>query len=71
MPLDRITGALLTSAQEENQYLNNDPEALKALYDNDMLKLIGYSLSAPFLGWIKEGHPLAALGRPQPLGDMY
>jgi len=36
-----------------------------------MLKLIGYNLSAPFLGWIKEGHRLAALGREQPLGDMY
>jgi hypothetical protein len=36
-----------------------------------MLKLIGYNLSAPFLGWVKEGHPLAALGREQPLGDMY
>ena len=57
--------------QEENQYLNNSPEILKSLYDDTMLKLIGYNLSAPFLGWIKEGHPLAALGREQPLGDMY
>ncbi|KAF2501843.1 PhyH-domain-containing protein [Lophium mytilinum] len=57
--------------QEENQYLNNDPEKLKELYDDTMLRLIGYNLSAPFLGWIKEGHPLAALGRQQPLGDMY
>ncbi|KIW36459.1 uncharacterized protein PV06_11275, partial [Exophiala oligosperma] len=56
---------------EENQYLNNSPEVLASLYDDEMLKLIGYNLSAPFLGWIKEGHPLAALGRAQPLGDMY
>ena len=33
-----------------------------------MFRLIGYNLSAPFLGWIKEGHPLASLGRPQQLG---
>lgn len=36
-----------------------------------MLRLIGYNLSAPFLGWIKEGDPLAALGKIQPLKDMY
>ena len=57
--------------QEENQYLNNDLAKLNELYDDEMLKLIGYNLSAPFLGWVKEGHPLAALGRVQPLGDMY
>lgn len=57
--------------QEENQYLNNDPEKLKEWYDDEMLQIIGYNLSAPFLGWIKQGHPLAALGRQQPLGDMY
>lgn len=57
--------------QEENQYLNNDAEKLVQLYDNDMLKLIGYNLSNPFLGWIKGGHPLRALGRDIPMGDMY
>ncbi|TVY32182.1 Dioxygenase [Lachnellula occidentalis] len=57
--------------QEENQYLNNKPEVLNQFYSDEMLKLIGYNLSAPFLGWVKEGHPLAALGREQPLGDMY
>ncbi|KIW36009.1 uncharacterized protein PV06_11684 [Exophiala oligosperma] len=57
--------------QEENQYLNNPPEIQSSFYNDEMLKLIGYNLSAPFLGWIKEGHPLAALGRAQPLGDMY
>ncbi|KIW36462.1 uncharacterized protein PV06_11278 [Exophiala oligosperma] len=54
-----------------SQDLNNDPEKLKELYYDQMLKLIDYNLSAPFLGWIKDGHPLAALGRQQPVGDMY
>ena len=26
-----------------------------------MLKLIGYDLSAPFLGWVEGGHPLRTL----------
>lgn len=58
-------------SQEENQYLNNDPEKLKEWYDDDMLKLIGYNLSRPFLGWIHGGNPLIALGRELPRGDMY
>lgn len=59
--------------QEENQYLNNEKGKLLELWDDDedMLKLIGYDLSAPFLGWIAEGHPLAALGKGMPKGDMY
>lgn len=57
--------------QEENQYLNNDPKKLVELHDDAMLKMIGYNLSNPFLGWIKGGHPLQALGRAIPSGDMY
>lgn len=57
--------------QEENQYLNNDPKKLVQLHDDDMLKLVGYNLSNPFLGWIYGGHPLRALGREIPSGDMY
>ncbi|KAK7903803.1 hypothetical protein LTR67_001823 [Exophiala xenobiotica] len=56
--------------QEENQYLNNDTDKLKE-YDDEMLELIGYNLSAPFLGWINEGHPLAALERARRRGDMF
>lgn len=53
--------------------MNNTKEQLLELWDDDedMLKLIGYSLSAPFLGWIAQGHPLAALGKEKPKGDMY
>ncbi|OIW35100.1 phytanoyl-dioxygenase family protein [Coniochaeta ligniaria NRRL 30616] len=49
--------------QEENEYINNDREKLKELYgdDIDMLKLVGYDLSAPFLGWVEGGHPLRIL----------
>ncbi|EXJ79519.1 hypothetical protein A1O3_07798 [Capronia epimyces CBS 606.96] len=61
--------------QEENQYLNNDPEKLKVMYDDDtILKLIGYDISAPFLGWINTGNPLTFL-RPELAakgkGDLY
>ncbi|EFX04932.1 phytanoyl-dioxygenase family protein [Grosmannia clavigera kw1407] len=60
--------------QEENQYINNSREKLKTLYaeDMNMLKLIGYDLSAPFLGWVEGGHPLRKL-YPEYAGneDMY
>jgi hypothetical protein len=40
--------------------------------DLDMLRLIGYGLSAPFLGWIEGGDPLRALFKDLPENvDMY
>lgn len=53
--------------------LNNDKKKLLELWDDDedMLRLIGYNLNTPFLGWIAEGHPLAVLGKWKPKGNMY
>ncbi|EXJ85332.1 hypothetical protein A1O1_05696 [Capronia coronata CBS 617.96] len=47
--------------QEENQYLASDPQVLKQMYDKETLKLIGYNLSAPFLGWVNQLPPLKVL----------
>ncbi|EXJ82916.1 hypothetical protein A1O3_06732 [Capronia epimyces CBS 606.96] len=52
--------------QEENQYLTNDKEKIKKLQSPEMLKLLGYDLSRPFLGWIQTGHPMTALEGPGP-----
>jgi len=58
--------------QEENQYLSNNPDIIKHMYDVDTLKLIGYNTSAPFLGWTEKGHPLShVLDEKLVLKDMY
>ena len=46
--------------QEENQYLAIPKEAIKE-YPLEMQKLMGYSISNPFLGWLDLGDPRKAL----------
>lgn len=57
--------------QEENQYLASKWEDVKDMYDDEMLKRIGYTLSAPFLGWVDLKHPLDALRGSTELKDLY
>lgn len=57
--------------QEENQYIANKWDDLKDMYDDAMLQRIGYSLSAPFLGWVDLKHPLDALRGTRELKDLY
>ena len=59
--------------QEENQYLTNNQEKILELQSPEMLKLLGYDLSRPFLGWIQTGNPLTALIKPAQQGktDYY
>ncbi|EXJ79517.1 hypothetical protein A1O3_07796 [Capronia epimyces CBS 606.96] len=71
-----LYGAFMTKSylrQEENQYLTNNHEKLKKLQSTEMLKLLGYDLSRPFLGWIQSGNPLTALFEPAEKGktDYY
>ncbi|KAH9214097.1 phytanoyl-CoA dioxygenase family protein [Leptodontidium sp. 2 PMI_412] len=42
--------------QEENQYLANSLESVKR-YTPEMQKMIGYSVSSPFLGWVDLEDP--------------
>ena len=42
--------------QEENQYLANSRESIKC-YTPEMQKMIGYSVSSPFLGWVNLDDP--------------
>ncbi|KAL6693706.1 hypothetical protein J3F84DRAFT_379709 [Trichoderma pleuroticola] len=46
--------------QEENQYLANSYEYIKE-YPQEVLRLIGYSVSKPFLGWVNLDDPLKIL----------
>ncbi|RAH71416.1 phytanoyl-CoA dioxygenase family protein [Aspergillus aculeatinus CBS 121060] len=46
--------------QEENQYLANSLESVKR-YSVDMQKMIGYSLSSPFGGWVDLKDPRVLL----------
>ncbi|QKX55224.1 uncharacterized protein TRUGW13939_02316 [Talaromyces rugulosus] len=46
--------------QEENQYLVNSLEQVKQ-YPRDVQKLIGYSVSKPFLGWVNLEDPIKML----------
>jgi len=48
----------LRAIKEENQYLSNEREAIKRIYDIETLKLMEYNLPAPFLGWTSKRHPL-------------
>ena len=51
---DRRT--LTDEKQEENQYLANSLESVKQ-YNPEMQKMIGYSVSNPFLGWVNLEDP--------------
>lgn len=57
--------------QEENQYLASKWEDVEKMYDDAMLQKIGYTLSAPFLGWVDLKHPLDALRGSSELKDLY
>lgn len=46
--------------KEENQYLANSSEQVRQ-YPLDVQKLIGYSVSKPFLGWVNLDDPLKVL----------
>jgi len=46
--------------QEENQYLANDLEKVKA-YPEEIQWMIGYSVSKPFLGWVNLDDPIKLL----------
>ncbi|KAH8813006.1 hypothetical protein F5884DRAFT_786957 [Xylogone sp. PMI_703] len=46
--------------QEENQYLAKPPERVRQ-YPRDVQRLIGYSVSKPFLGWVDLDDPLKVL----------
>ncbi|MFE9687134.1 phytanoyl-CoA dioxygenase family protein [Streptomyces sp. NPDC006285] len=47
--------------QEENHYLST-PREIAATLDDDLLKVMGYQLGGPALGWIRDfEHPLAAV----------
>lgn len=46
--------------KEENQYLANPLEQVKK-YGLDVQRLIGYSVSKPFLGWVNLDDPLKVL----------
>lgn len=41
------------------------------MYDDDMLKLIGYDLSPPFLGWVDMKSPLEYLRGDEGGKDLY
>lgn len=56
--------------QEENQYLANSVEHVKQ-YSLDLQKLIGYSVSKPFLGWVNLEDPIKLLhSDPNTVGDQ-
>ncbi|KAL4949051.1 hypothetical protein BDW69DRAFT_198403 [Aspergillus filifer] len=57
--------------QEENQYLASKYETVSEMYDDDTLARLGYSVSAPFLGWVDLKHPLDALRGEAKLRDLY
>lgn len=46
--------------KEENQYLANSCEHVKK-YPQEVQRLIGYSVSKPFLGWVNLEDPLKVL----------
>ncbi|EXJ81290.1 hypothetical protein A1O3_07580 [Capronia epimyces CBS 606.96] len=50
--------------QEENQYLANDTQKIVDMYDIDTLKILGYDMVKPGLGWVNFDTPLRVL-----LGD--
>lgn len=58
--------------QEENQYLANSIESVKK-YSVDMQKMIGYSVSSPFNGWVNLEDPRRLLLEPgeELKGDLY
>lgn len=51
-----------TLRQEENQYLANDSEILKD-YPDRILRIMGYEISKPFLGWVEMSSPSAYIRR--------
>lgn len=59
--------------QEENQYIANSWDVLSKKYadDEEMLKMLGYDLSLPFLGWVDVKHPLEYLTGNAVSGDMF
>ncbi|KAL7623797.1 hypothetical protein AAE478_005350 [Parahypoxylon ruwenzoriense] len=57
--------------QEENQYLASSYDTVANMYDDDMLQRLGYSVSAPFLGWVDLKHPLDAIRGESKLRDLY
>jgi ectoine hydroxylase-related dioxygenase (phytanoyl-CoA dioxygenase family) len=49
-----------TLRQEENQYLANDLTKIKD-YPDRLLRIMGFEISKPFLGWVEMGSPMAAI----------
>ena len=47
--------------QEENQYLAIPEDELKAKHDRKSQRLLGWSISEPYLGWIDFQDPLKRL----------
>jgi ectoine hydroxylase-related dioxygenase (phytanoyl-CoA dioxygenase family) len=54
----------LIISKEENQYLANNPDKISSMYAPEKLKVIGYDISKPYLGWVNHDTPLKVL-----LGD--
>ncbi|PCG89359.1 Phytanoyl-CoA dioxygenase [Penicillium occitanis (nom. inval.)] len=55
--------------QEENQYLANQIQQVK-LYPTELQRLIGYSVSKPFLGWVNLEDPIKLLhDDPETVGE--
>lgn len=48
--------------QEENHYLANEWEVLRGMYDVEKLKVFGWGISDPYLGWVDFKSPIEALG---------
>jgi ectoine hydroxylase-related dioxygenase (phytanoyl-CoA dioxygenase family) len=51
---------MLMMMQEENQYLANSIDQVKQ-YPQELQRLIGYSVSKPFLGWVDLEDPIKLL----------
>ncbi|CZR63218.1 uncharacterized protein PAC_13115, partial [Phialocephala subalpina] len=48
--------------QEENQYLLNGWEKLREWYGVEALKMLGWGISDPYMGWVDFKSPLMAMG---------
>ncbi|EXJ93146.1 hypothetical protein A1O3_01703 [Capronia epimyces CBS 606.96] len=58
-----LFGTFFTKAtlrQEENQYLASDLSVIKN-YPDHILRLMGFDISKPFLGWVDMASPMAAI----------
>ncbi|RDW58275.1 hypothetical protein BP5796_12205 [Coleophoma crateriformis] len=59
-----------TLRQEENQYLANDPKVIKDFPDR-ILRIMGYDISKPFLGWVDMSSPMTHIRREDAVSKVY